>query len=333
MTVGAFVKRSAWRGGKRALRQFSLVVAVFATGGPATAPAWAVDCAVDVSAAECAVTSSAIPAAKSNYNDVKLIQDVGIDNSRPWIGQNQPSSNIAPPVSVSPTDTGFSARTSASSWRDYHAKQIEMQVDQSKARAPKDLKLPKTPTFAPNPLDVWTSMEVQGVSGAADQATRAGVGADYKFNPKTTFGVSAEAGDSRAQTGIGGSEDQKASAYVTYKPAPVLSVETRTQWESTSAYSADGLTRGEKGSVTVAPKISKPFALDGGQTFEPFVTYKREFDMISTGDAAGGNTAGAGVTFAKPDSYSLSVTTDVEHLGVTEPTSLSSKMQLKLPLP
>ena len=90
---------------------------------------------------------------------------------------------------------------------------------------------------------------------------------------------------------------------------------------------------------TLAPRINHSFALDGGKTIEPFVTYKRQFDLSEQGRETGvaglatTDSAGAGLTFTNPNAYSLSVTTDVEGLNhQTAAESLNSKFQLKIPI-
>lgn len=88
----------------------------------------------------------------------------------------------------------------------------------------------------------------------------------------------------------------------------------------------------------VEPRVSKPIPLGNGETLEPFLAYKRQLDIeqksaTSAGAAASSTrSAGAGVTLARPDAYSLSVTGGVEGLGATEPPNLKGQLQLKIPL-
>ncbi len=43
-------------------------------------------------------------------------------------------------------------------------------------------------------------------------------------------------------------------------------------------------------------------------------------------------TAAASVTFAKPDAYSLGISSSLDGVGAADPASVSGKLQLKLPL-
>jgi hypothetical protein len=137
-------------------------------------------------------------------------------------------------------------------------------------------------------------------------------------------------------TGV--AQDSKMAAYVTLQAAPMLTLDARTQWQAGNADFAAGAGAAEISTFSLAPRLNHSFALDGGKTIEPFVTYKREFDLSERGrefgeaGLIGTDSAGAGVTYTKPDSYSLSVTTAVEGLGATQPESLSSKFQLKVPI-
>ncbi len=99
---------------------------------------------------------------------------------------------------------------------------------------------------------------------------------------------------------------------------------------------SDGGTSTEQNAVTFTPKISRPFALSGGQTLEPFVQYQTELEVGSS-DFGTGTTddvtrsAGAGLTFVDPNAYTLSVTTGVEGINQEQP-NLSSRFQLTVPL-
>jgi hypothetical protein len=128
------------------------------------------------------------------------------------------------------------------------------------------------------------------------------------------------------------------AAYVSLQAVPLLTLDARTEWQAGNAEFAAASGAAEKSTVILAPKINHSFALDGGKTIEPFVTYKREFDLSTTGHEANETapittqSAGAGVTLTKPDAYSLSVTTDVEGLGATTPENVSSKFRLSVPI-
>lgn len=257
-----------------------------------------------------------------------------IEAGTPWIAD---SGNDVP-LTLNSSGAGVSMRTSLGTWRDYQARAASKSIAVSPAFSPADLTLPKAPAAPKSPLDIWTSVDVEGYEGARDQAMRAGVGADFKIDHATTLGVSAEQGDARSANSTGPEQDSKMAAYVTLQAAPMLSLDARTEWQAGNAEFAAASGAAERSSVILAPRLNKAFSLNGGETIEPFVTYKHEFDLSSAGREANDATAtttqsaGAGVTYSKPDAYSLSVTTDVEGLGATEPQSLNSKFQLSVPI-
>jgi hypothetical protein len=251
----------------------------------------------------------------------------------PWIIQ----SSKEVPLAVTTTGSGVSLKTSLDSWRDYSVRAAALRFDQSDAAAKPSLKLPNAPALQKSPLNVWSSVNVQGYEGDRDQSTRAGVGADYKLSHAATVGVAVERGDASSAAGVGDRQDSKASAYVTLQAAPMLSLDARTEWQAGNAEFAEAAGAAENSSFSLAPKINHKFTLGDGKTLEPFVTYKREFDLTSAGREAMDasvpvQSAGAGVTFTKSDSYSLSVTTDLNGLGVPEDESLSSKFRLSVPI-
>lgn len=241
---------------------------------------------------------------------------------------SQPAkASLAPPVAFNaPSESSnVSMRTSLSTWRDYNTQKLNSRIERAKESAGGELTLPKGPAVKPK-LDVWSSMQ------QVDSAKRAGVGADYKVNPDTTVGIAAEAGGTKAE------EDQKLSAYMAFKAAPMVSVDTRTEWGTAYTTTDESTAKAEKGAISVAPRINHSFKLNDGETLEPFVTFKQKVG-VGAADATQKHLdvsqgAGAGLTYAKPDSYSLSVTTDLENLGSSaEPANLNSRVQLKVPLP
>ncbi len=255
----------------------------------------------------------------------------------PWIAESQDV-----PATFNSSDTGVSVRTSLSAWRDYNVKTASPTIEQQPGVtvSTDTLKLPKAPSVAVTPIDVWSNIDINGYDGSRDQSTRTGLGADYKISKTTTMGVSLERGDSRSATTPGLEQDQKASAYVTLQAAPMLSLDARTEWQTGNGEFAASNGAAEKSAFILAPKVEHSFALDSGTTIAPFVTSKRAFDLSAerkeptdpTLDAA---SAGAGITYSKTDAYSLSVTADVDNVGsatATEPESLSSKFQLSVPL-
>jgi hypothetical protein len=245
----------------------------------------------------------------------------------PWIAQ----SDKGIPLTVNPSDTGVSVRTSLDDLRNYNTRSYTLDADGTGGPA-----LPKTAT-PKLPVDLWTNLDVEGYGGERDQSTRAGFGADYKLSPAAKVGVSVERGSAHA-VDAAAEQDSKASAYVTLQATPLLSVDARTQWQAGNAEFAAANGAAEKSSIVIAPTIKHSFAVGDGKTISPFVTYQREFDLSETGrelDASAfpERSAGAGITYTNPDAYTLSVTTDVGGLGETETDrSVSSKFRLSVPI-
>ncbi|MBS0233500.1 MAG: hypothetical protein JSR99_08430 [Proteobacteria bacterium] len=262
--------------------------------------------------------------------------DAQATDSVPWIATD--TSDL--PATFSTSDSGVSVRTSLGTWRDYNAKSASATVAQPEfGSAVNSFDLPKAPVAAKTPIDVWSNLDVNGFDGSRDQSTRAGVGADYTLNKAAVVGVSVEHGDARSALVPGIEQDQKASAYMTLQATPLLSLDARTEWQSGNAEFAEASGAAERGAFLLAPKLNKSFQLDDGTTLSPFLTYQREFDLSAshrdgvdpTLDAM--QSAGAGITYSKPDSYSLSVTADVDNFGGAEDQkSLSSRFQLSVPL-
>jgi hypothetical protein len=252
----------------------------------------------------------------------------------PWIAEG--SQGV--PLTVNSSATGISMRTSLGTWRDYNVSDAARTIDTSKSVSPLPLTLPKAASPPKSPLDIWSSVDVEGYEGSGTESMRAGLGADLKLSHTTTVGVTAERGDAKVTTGVQPAQDEKMAAYVKLQAVPLLTLDARTEWQAGNAEFAATSGAAEKSTVILAPKINHSFALDGGQTIEPFVTYKREFDLSAAGREANETgsvatqSAGAGVTFTNPDAYSLSVTADVEGLGATTPESLSSKFKLSVPI-
>lgn len=255
----------------------------------------------------------------------------------PWIATD--TNDI--PATFSKSDTGVSVRTSLGTLRDYNARSASPTIEQPAfGEAPKtDFAMPSAPAVRKTPLDVWTNIDVNGYDGERDQSTRTGLGADYKLSKTTTVGVSVEQGDSHAGSSPGDAQDQKASAYVSLKATPLLSLDARTEWQAGNAEFSQATGTSERSAVILAPKINHDFKLDDGAKVSPYLSYQHEFDVTSSHkegvdpsfDAT--QSAGAGITYTKPDAYSLSVSADVDNFGVTnEDQSLRSKFQLSVPL-
>lgn len=262
-------------------------------------------------------------------------------DSLPAIASAIPDPSAVMPFAMSNSATAVTVRTGSAELRDFNSKLLQRKIDETARLRPTQFALPKPPPAAPSPVNLWTSFEVQGfdhtIEQKADQVTRRGVGADYKVDAATTLGISAETGDTRSTALASGQENKKIGAKVSVRTLPGVNIETQTQWErvNTGAFAESEASARE--TLSVAPRINRPFALDGGKTIEPFVSYKHEIASSAALDAAGNpitptDTAGAGVTFAKPDAYSLSVTTGIEGIGAEAPSTVKSGIQLKLPL-
>jgi hypothetical protein len=284
-------------------------------------------------------------------------------NGTPWIAPEWLSS----PVAVTPTDANVSVRTSARQWGGFANSDVAKKIEGAKALAPADFKFPTLPPVINPKLDVWTSLDVQNIeSTAIPHTTRGGVGADYKVSRDTLVGVSLEADEARASDVTGAQDAYTVSTYFAVRPIPTTTFDAKAAWGENSTTFGDtaiggthsalsarvrgdwmfsdikvsptlgvahgtetGAARVEKSTFTVEPRISRPFALENGESLEPFLTYRNEseFDGAAVSEKIGG-----GVTLAKPDAYSLSVTTHVEETLAAEQPNVEGRFQLKLPI-
>lgn len=268
--------------------------------------------------------------------------------TQPWIASG--GSDV--PIEVKTGSGGVSARASLDTLRGYNTRAASKSLAGDIAptsQTSASLQLPKAPATRKLPVDVWSSVNVQGYdqqrgafddASSTDQTTRASGGIDYKIDGAANFGVSAERGDLKSATPAAGfQEDAKVAAYMTLRPAPALSLDARTEWQEGNAAFAAATGVAEKNSVTIAPRLDHSFSLDDGNTLQPFVTYKTIYDLSenvipgATAYAAVTRSAGAGITLNKPDAYSLSVSTDVDGLSAaTAPANVNGKFELKVPI-
>jgi len=239
------------------------------------------------------------------------------------------------PFTVKPSDGGLSARTSLGTLRDYNAKVTAKKYDEAVASRGNDMLLRPKPVPAPaSPVDVWSSVEAQSAaSPATSSSARAGAGIDYQVLESAKVGVTAEAGESSGAAAPSSRQD-KLSAYATLKASPLVSIDTRTEWTSDVSRSAEGMKDTGKSALIVSPRLEKQYSTGGGETIKPFVSISREFDFSAPADAAakGANSAGAGVTFARPGDYSLSLTTGLEGIGGKDPADVKSGIEFKMPI-
>ncbi len=249
----------------------------------------------------------------------------------PWIAQ----SGVAPPLAINPAEAGVGVRTSVGQWRDFNSAMLTRRIDAASALKPSALVMPKPPVVPALPLDVWSSFDVQGLAHDADETTKTGVGAKYKLTSRTNIGIEAQRADQRSAGGVGLNKSDKLAANLTYQASPLLSFDASTEWETGSVVATTGNAKTDKSSLLLAPKLKYPIAVGGGQTFEPFVTMREDLALSVSGvEGAKKNTlsVGTGLTLSKPQTYSLSVTTDLENVGAVEPTTVKSRLQLSVPL-
>ena len=250
-----------------------------------------------------------------------------------------PSSDAAPlPFVVGPSGDSVTFRAGLSTLSDYNAKKLQKQIEAAKATAGPNFKAPQAAAPPKPALDVWSSVVAPDTAWGQSNAMRSSVGADYKMTPSTTTGIVAERGDPVANSGAiaaAAARDEKLSAYVNFKAAPILSFDAKTEWQRTDTPGAEGSSQTETSKMSFAPKLQKKYDLKDGNTVEPYATVRHDLDLhvAATGKAAGDNAVGAGVTFAKPDSYSMTLSTDLENLGGADPATTSTKLQFKMPLP
>lgn len=247
--------------------------------------------------------------------------------------------NIAPPVAVRPLDEGLSAQTSFGSWRDYNAQVQAHKAHEAKELTPKGAERAKLGVSPSAPLDLWTRVEVQGLAGDAASRMRTGLGADYKVSRSTKIGVFAEHA-SVSEVGTGGAPVMdKVGAYVAVQPVPRLKFEARGQLQaerSETVMRADGAQTGvvEATSLLIEPRVAKQFTLREGSAIEPFVMLRHELDpdTVEEGRSMGlAESAGVGVTISRPQSYSLSVTADVDNITAPDKAETRSKVQVTVP--
>jgi hypothetical protein len=326
------------------LRCLSLGFVSLTALAAATLPAFADDDCVDVLSpsaiadfAPCQDSEQQLDLNAAILEQNMPAQTAPSSDSVPWIATNPQDL----PANFNSSDTGLSVRTSLGTVRDYNARSASPTIQQSDFGTPvtTNFDMPKAPVAPKSPIDVWTNLDVNGYEGSRDQSTRAGVGADYKFNKAATVGVSIERGDARSVSSTGTEEDQKAAAYLSLQATPLLSLDARTEWQAGNSEFASSTGAAEHGALILAPKVNHSFKLDTDTTLSPYVTYQRQLDVSASrkdGTAAAADitqSAGAGVTYSKSDAYSLSLSADVDNFGATEEAqSVSSKFQLNVPL-
>lgn len=272
-----------------------------------------------------------VPDAKPAIRAAPLPAEIDSDKASP----------AAPlPFAFDANDASISAKASLSSLKDYHSKLTAKKIGGAKAvngslnvtpyNVTPNVVTPGDATTQPAPLDIWSALQVlqPDASGATRLTTSTGI--DYNISGNAKVGVAAERVETSGPGARHSGSEDKISAYAAFKALPELTVDTKAQW--TPAVQNGRAAAAGKGTVTVAPRIGHTFEVDKGHTIQPFVTLSREFDFAESGAADGSSAAGAGVTVAKPGSYSLSVTTDVSNGNSADPAALKSGFELKLPI-
>lgn len=241
---------------------------------------------------------------------------------------------LAPPVAVSPSDTGFAATTSLSALRDYNARLLAAKAEL--LTAPGLMTMPRPPQVS-LPVDVWTRVHVDSASaGAADPSTNVVAGVVYKVGRSSSLGVSSSLSSLAAPSSS--SATTETEPLTAFANLHVLSGLTVRAEGKRRAGSTDMMTDAEQiqnetqNEISVAPRISQSFRLPEGQRLEPFVELKNAFEP--TGGADVTSSAGAGFVFDAPGAYSFSLSTSVEQIGADETSpAAKGRMELKIPIP
>lgn len=285
---------------------------------------------------------------------------------KPWIAQNWAYA----PFAATPSEASFAVRASTQHLYGYANGITARRFEAAKGMAP-GLVMPKPVASTNGGLDVWSSIDV---SDQRDE-TKGQLGADYRLTRNALVGLSAGWGESRDAGSAAAGESQRVALYATLRPAFPVSLDVRAQWGeqegavgdealhasrnkvsarmaglwrfdrvtfapalsvSQEAESAAGGAATERNKIAVEPKFSRPFALGGGGTLEPFVSYK---GVLGVEETAGGpattsltDSVGAGLSLARPEAFSMKLTTEVGRAVGGEEPSLNSRLELKVPL-
>jgi hypothetical protein len=238
------------------------------------------------------------------------------------------------------------------------------------------LSLP-TPAASASPFGTWTKLETE--RNGDEGRTKSGVGLNYKPAQTATFGMAVESEENKVdtslseQTKLAATFGLKPSTLFNFEARAAWAHQNSGTELHTDAQSAQGelsaringdwqlgafklapnltVTRPAevamveganvpRGSIVVAPTLSRAVKLDGTQALEPFVTFKHEIDISSAAAATHvGSTLktetarslGGGVKLNESKGYSLSVSTNIENLEA-ERQSLRSEFRINVPL-
>lgn len=289
-------------------------------------------------------------------------------DGKPWIGQDWATL----PLAVKPADQSLDVAASLQHLGSYEARRTQQKIEEAKRLAPGGLAMPKPPPAGPVMFDVWSKVEVSGLQSQASEARRGTVGADYKIMRGALVGVSAEvrdetsalASDTRlaayfavkpwspltfdAKAQWGESHAVTTPGLVTTQGAVSARLKGNFVVEGLRLSPAVTVAHGvdeasavsggtvEKSTIALTPRVSRPIELEGGAKLEPFLSLKSAMDFGGTEGGHGTvdttHGVGGGVTYKKPDAYSLSVTTDVEQVTSSEKSNVTGRLELKVPL-
>ena len=291
-------------------------------------------------------------------------------DDKPWIGQDWATL----PVAAKAAEQTLDVSTSLQHFGSFEARRTMQKIEDAKALAPNGLTLPKSPTPGPAAFDVWSRVEVKGPEGQATDTTRGTVGADYRIARGALVGVSAQMRDETPTL----QQDTRLAAYFAVKPWSPVTFDAKAQWGESHAvnamglvttqsavmarlkgnFSYEGLKFGptvsvahgvdeaahdagdaiERSTLSLSPRVSRPFELRGGGRIEPFLSLKSSIAIgsgetgLDHGSYETTRGLGGGVTLVKPNAYSLSLTTDLEQTGSSDQSNVRGRMELKLPL-
>ncbi|MDX2257677.1 MAG: hypothetical protein NW205_02055 [Hyphomicrobiaceae bacterium] len=258
------------------------------------------------------------------------------------------SASATPPASTLPvvvtpgaeTETSAHFKSSLGQWGAYATARAQQKAEAAKAMAPMGLMLPKPVAPAATPLDVWTSLDLDGIDRNTAAARKQRVGADLKLLPGTTIGLSAGRAEATASSASDSAERSRDTTIATtlrsdfagpagVRVAPAISL---TRGRETM-HDAAGASHEATQAVAVEPRVSRTFELDEGGTLEPFVVLRNTYSLgEETGDVGSARAAGAGLVLKERDGASLSVGADVEHGRADTPANVTSRVRLNVPL-
>lgn len=188
-------------------------------------------------------------------------------------------------------------------------------------------------------IEMKVESEESSVDAALSQQTK--LAAIFNLAPSPLLSFEAKAAMTQQSVDVAGGDAQSAQHELSarlsgdwrfggYKLMPNLSIS-----RAATDAALPGIATGPMSTIVVAPTLSRPVKLDKTAAFEPFLTYKQELGIgpFHAGSALVTETrsAGGGIKLEKRDSYSLTVTTDIENLDAQR-QSLRSQLRVSVPL-